>query len=353
MENLAIGIIGGGQLGRMLAMAASRLGFKVIVLDPMVDCPAAQLCSDHIVADYDDEAALEVLAQRTRIITYEFENVPVATAHFLEAKTTIFPPSRALEISQDRLTEKQFFARCSIPTVPYWQIDNKQDLHAALMESGGTGILKTRRLGYDGKGQHWFNSAVSEVDMSKAMEAINHAPAILEGFIDFACEISVLAARSQKGVVEYFDIPQNIHREGILRCSQVPASIDDIIADQARDYTQRLLEALDYVGVIAVEFFVTKDGGLIANEFAPRVHNSGHWSEAVCCVSQFDQHIRAITGLTLVRPQRHGDCVMENLIGEDVAKLPELLGQENVLIHLYGKHEVRAGRKMGHFTRIF
>jgi len=379
MENRSLGIIGGGQLGRMLAIAASRLGFKTIVLDPDAACPAAQLCSGQIVADYADERALDLLAQRTHIITYEFENVPVASAHFLAKRTTIFPPARALEISQDRLMEKQFFDQYAIPTPPYWCVDNEEDLHAALKASGGTGILKTRQLGYDGKGQVRFDGSLEQFPKSgnrfsdkncdennkkehstdtlaqvkNALITISHAPAILEAIIAFTCEISVIAARSQTGAVVFFDIPENIHQGGILRRSHLPASIDETTAEQARDYTRRLLEALDYVGVIALEFFVTKQGELIANEFAPRVHNSGHWSEAVCCVSQFDQHIRAIGGLPLVKPLRHSDCVMENLIGDDVDRLPELLAQDNILIHLYGKDMVREGRKMGHFTRIF
>jgi len=344
-----IGIIGGGQLGRMLAMAASRLGFKVIVLDPAADCPAAQLCSQQIVAAYDDRDALAALAEKTQIITYEFENVPVAAAQFLAERTKIFPPPRALEISQDRLAEKQFFAACSIKTAPYWPIHCEADLYAALQASGGTGILKTRRLGYDGKGQVRLDD---RAQVPAALASIHHAPAILEGFVDFVREISVLAVRSCAGKVEFFDIPENVHVNGILHRSFVPAAIDETTADLARDATCKLLEALDYVGVIALEFFVTEAGEVIANEFAPRVHNSGHWTEAACCVSQFDLHIRAITDLALVRPLRHSDCVMENLIGEDVARLPQLLQQENMLIHLYGKEQVREGRKMGHFTRL-
>jgi len=349
MRNKTIGIIGGGQLGRMLAMAASRLGFQVIVLDPQENCPAAQLCSHQIVAAYDDAKALACLAEAAHIITYEFENVPVTTAQFLEMRAKVFPPARALEISQDRLVEKQFFAACGIATAPYWSIDKAEDLYAALEESGGRGILKTRRLGYDGKGQVRLDSAEQ---VANALAAINHAPAILEGFVDFTQEISVLAARSTTGMVKFFDIPENVHIGGILRRSSVPAAIDAPIVDLAQDYALKLLEALDYVGVIALELFVDRAGRLVANEFAPRVHNSGHWTEAACCVSQFDLHIRAIADLPLIDPIRHSPCVMENLIGNDVEKLPQLLAQTNIMLHLYGKHEVREGRKMGHFTRL-
>jgi len=349
-----IGIIGGGQLGRMLAMAASRLGFKTIVLEPDMDCPAAQLASAQIIAAYDDGRALDELAERVDVVTYEFENVPVGAVRSLVNKVKLFPPPQALEISQDRLAEKEFFARCAIATAPYWRVDNEEDLRAAMAVNGSTGngatgILKTRRLGYDGKGQVRMNDAAAA---AQAIAAIGHAPAILEGFVDFAREISVLAVRSQQGDVVFFDIPENTHRDGILRQSSVPAAIDAQQAADAKAHTSRLMAELNYVGTLALEFFVTRDGKLIANEFAPRVHNSGHWTEAACCVSQFDLHIRAITGMPLVTPHRHSDCVMENLIGDDVERLPELLKQQNLLIHLYGKQEMRAGRKMGHFTRI-
>jgi len=354
MKVKTIGIIGGGQLGRMLALAASRLGFRVVVLDPQADCPAAQLCSSQIVADYDDETALGILAQQTDVVTYEFENVPVKAAEFLNKETRIFPPPQALAKAQDRLVEKQFFAGCAIATAPYWPVDNEDDLAAALSQCGGATILKTRQLGYDGKGQLRIDakSGITDAQIKNFMASLAYAPAILEGFVDFEREISLLAARSMAGTVVFFDIPENLHIDGILRRSTVPAAIDDAIIMQARFCMTRLMEALDYVGVMAVEFFVTKEGELIANEFAPRVHNSGHWTEAACCVSQFDLHIRAISGLPLVEPLRHSDCVMENLIGDEVGQLPDLLMQPNIFIHLYGKHDVRKGRKMGHFTRI-
>jgi len=349
MSIKTVGIIGGGQLGRMLAMAAGRLNFQTLVLDPQANCPAAQFCVAQIIAAYDDTKALERLARECDVITYEFENVPVKAAHFLETQTSIFPPSTALEISQDRLSEKQFFGQCAIPTAPYWQIDSEADLQATLNVNKGMSILKTRRLGYDGKGQ----VRIQGTDQAaSAMAAIHHAPAILEGFVDFVREISVIAARGQSGEIEFFDIPENIHREGILRQSTLPAAIDERLSKKAQEHTHHLLEKLNYVGVIALEFFVTPQGDLIANEFAPRVHNSGHWTETACCVSQFEQHIRAICALPLVKPVRHSDCVMENLIGDDMAQVPELLTQEKITLHLYGKDEVRAGRKMGHFTRL-
>jgi len=352
MKSKVIGIIGGGQLGRMLALAASRLGFQVIVLDPDENCPAAQLCTSQIVGPYDDEAALHRLAQQVDVVTYEFENVPVASAEALANQVKIFPPPRALEMAQDRLVEKQFFAQCAIETAPYWPVQHEDDLLHALKLSGGASILKTRRFGYDGKGQVRLDGRAGAAQIKQAMADIAHAPAILEGFVDFSCEISLIAARDQAGEMVCFDIPENVHRDGILRRSSVPAKIEEKLAYEARAAITRLMSALDYVGIMALEFFVTREGKLIANEFAPRVHNSGHWTEAACCLSQFDLHIRAITGLPLVKPSRHSDCVMENLIGDDMELLPDLLAEENVLIHLYGKREVRSGRKMGHFTRI-
>lgn len=346
-----IGIIGGGQLGRMLAMAAARLGFKTIILDPQSDCPAAQCANDVIIGSFDDEVALNRLGELCDIITYEFENVPVAAIDKLAQNHTIAPHPAALEIAQDRFLEKKYLNECAITTAPWRPVDDLSSLLAAIAACGGKGILKTRRFGYDGKGQVRISSE-DEKEAESALADIGNQPAIFEGFVDFSREISVLAARSQDGKVAFFDIPENRHSDGILRRSTIPAAISDDTANQARQYVETLLHALNYVGVIAVEFFVLADGSLIANEFAPRVHNSGHWTEAACVISQFEQHIRAIAGLPLGDPKRHSDCVMENLIGNDVERLPQLLSEPDVLIHLYGKSEVREGRKMGHFTRL-
>lgn len=345
-----IGIIGGGQLGRMLAMAAARLNFRTVILEPQVDCPAAQVANKQIVAAYDDEAALGQLAAASDIITYEFENVPVAAAERLAAKRPVFPPPKALEVAQDRLVEKRYINDCGIATARFHAVDSQADLEAALADFGGTGVLKTRRLGYDGKGQRVFRSAADSP--AGAFAALGGVPLILESFVPFEREISIIAARSTDGSVACFDPAENVHRNGILHTSTVPAAIGADTADAARKAAKSILDALGYVGVIGVEFFVLADGSLIANEMAPRVHNSGHWTEAACVVSQFEQHIRAVSGLPLGNPRRHSDCVMQNLIGDDLNDVPTWLAEDNVLVHLYGKTEARAGRKMGHVTRL-
>ncbi|WP_026620313.1 5-(carboxyamino)imidazole ribonucleotide synthase [Ensifer sp. WSM1721] len=345
-----IGIIGGGQLGRMLAMAAARLNFRTVILEPQPDCPAAQVANAQIVAAYDDPRALDELARVSDLITYEFENVPVAAAEKLGASRPVFPPPKALEVAQDRLAEKRFINDCGIATARFRAVDNQADLDRALADFDGVGVLKTRRLGYDGKGQRVFRSA--DDDPAGAFAALGQVPLILESFVPFAREISVIAARAADGSTACFDPAENEHRNGILHTSTVPASVSASTAEAARKAATAILEALGYVGVIGVEFFVLADGSVVANEIAPRVHNSGHWTEAACVVSQFEQHIRAITGLPLGDPARHSDCVMQNLIGSDIADVSSLLAERNVLVHLYGKAEARPGRKMGHFTRL-
>jgi 5-(carboxyamino)imidazole ribonucleotide synthase len=346
-----IGIIGGGQLGRMLAMAAARLGYRAVILEPEPDCPAAQVANRQIAAPYADPASLDELAGLADVVTYEFENVPVDAAERLAGRVPVFPPPRALDISQDRLTEKRFLNDCGISTARFHPVDNDGDIEAALEAFGGDGVLKTRRLGYDGKGQRVFRAAAPAV-LAGVYAAMGGVPLIMEEFVPFTREVSVIAARGQDGAMAAFDAAENVHRDGILRRSTVPAGAGAAIAAAARRAALMLLEALGYVGVIGVEFFVTADGRIIANEFAPRVHNSGHWTEAACATSQFEQHIRAVAGLPLGSPERHSNCVMENLIGDDVAKVDALLEEPGLLLHLYGKKDVRPGRKMGHFTRL-
>jgi 5-(carboxyamino)imidazole ribonucleotide synthase len=346
-----IGIIGGGQLGRMLAMAAARLGYRTAILEPQPDCPAAQVANRQIVAAYDDPAALDELARDAAVVTYEFENVPVAAAERLARSVPVFPPPRALEVSQDRLVEKRFLGEAGISTARFMPVDNEDELVAALAAFDGSGVLKTRRLGYDGKGQRLFRNASAD-EAKAAFAAMGGVPLILESFVPFEREISVVAARGRDGRLTAYDPAENVHREGILRSSTAPAAVSGATATEAREAAFAVLQALDYVGVIGVEFFVLADGGLIANEIAPRVHNSGHWTEAACAVSQFEQHIRAVAGLPLGDTSRHSDCVMENLIGDEVLRAPELLAESHLVLHLYGKAESRPGRKMGHFTRL-
>lgn len=343
-----IGIIGGGQLGRMLAMAAARLNFRTIILEPQADCPAAQVANSQIVAAYDDEEALQQLADTCDVITYEFENVPVKAAELLARTRPVCPPAKALEVSQDRVTEKQFLNGCGIETARFHAIDSQEQLEQALVDFSGQGVLKTRRLGYDGKGQRVFKSM--EDSPVGAYDALGGVPLILESFVPFEREMSIIAARSTDSTVACYDPAENIHRHGILHTSTVPASVSQEATEAARLAATAILTALGYVGVIGVEFFVLADGSLVCNEIAPRVHNSGHWTEAACAVSQFEQHIRAITGLPLSDGARHSDCVMQNLIGDDIDDVPAWLAKPDTLVHLYGKTEARAGRKMGHVT---
>jgi 5-(carboxyamino)imidazole ribonucleotide synthase len=348
--NSTIGIIGGGQLGRMLAIAAAKLGYRTVILEPQADCPAAQVANRQIVAAYDDPAALDELAKVSAVVTYEFENVPVGAAARLVANVPVYPPPRALEVAQDRVAEKSFLNGIGVGTADYRSVDNDAGLADGLAAFGRSGVLKTRRLGYDGKGQRVFRDHAGET--TGGFAEMGGVPLILESLVPFEREISVIAARGIDGEVVAFDPAENVHKAGILHSSTLPASVSPATAEAATDATFSILAALDYVGVIGVEFFVLPDGRLVANEIAPRVHNSGHWTEAACAVSQFDQHIRAVAGLPLGDTRRHSGCVMENLIGDDVFRAPALLAEPDLVLHLYGKAEARPGRKMGHFTRL-
>lgn len=346
-----IGILGGGQLGRMLAMAAARLGYKVIIFDPDANAPAAQVANEHVSAGYDDSAALEKFARRCDVVTYEFENVPVAAAQTIAAVVPVFPKPNALEAAQDRVIEKSFLNSIGVETAPFRIVETLPDLTAALATFGGSGVLKTRRFGYDGKGQAVLKNA-SAAEAAKAFGELGGAGLILEGFVPFEAEISVIAARGLDGRIECYDPARNVHRNGILASSSVPSGFPAAVEQAAKDAAAAILEALDYIGTIGVEFFVLGGGKLLVNEIAPRVHNSGHWTEAGCVISQFEQHVRAVSGLPLGDPARHSDCVMENLIGFDVEKAVALAAEAGVYLHLYGKAEPRTGRKMGHFTRV-
>lgn len=346
----AIGIVGGGQLGRMLAMAAARLGFRTIILEPQEECPAEQVASSHITAAYDDAEALDMLAALCSIVTYEFENVPIEAARTLAQKKPVYPPPRALEVAQDRLTEKSFLRECGIATARFAAIDSQQQLEQALNDFDNCGVLKTRRLGYDGKGQRRF---VGPQDSpSGAFAQLGHVPLILESLVPFVREISIIAARTTDGTVVSYDPAENEHRDGILRRSTVPSAASPAAIEAAGHAAVQITEQLDYVGVIGIEFFEMDDGTLLVNELAPRVHNSGHWTEAACITSQFEQHIRAIAGLPLGSVDRHFDCTMDNLIGDEVETVQSLLGKPDTVVHLYGKTDIRPGRKMGHVTRV-
>ena len=338
-----IGILGGGQLGRMLSVAAARLGYRTHIFEPGADAPAADVAHCVTTASYDDLAALRAFAAKVDVITYEFENVPTAALDALEALRPIRPNRRALAISQDRLLEKAFLTGLGLTCAPYAAVQDLHDLDTAIAQIGTPAILKTTRLGYDGKGQMRIKT-IAEAPAAHA--AMQGAPSVLEGFIDFSHEVSVIAARGLDGSVACYDPGENVHKDGILHARLSPSQRSDAILLAAR-----ILNALDYVGVIGVELFVTPQG-LIVNEIAPRVHNSGHWTQNGCAVDQFEQHIRAVAGLPLGDGARHADVVMENLIGDDIARLPAFLRERDCAVHLYGKAAARPGRKMGHVNRI-
>lgn len=345
-----IGILGGGQLGRMLAVAAARLGYVTHVYEPGEDPPAAHVATRVTRAGWDDEAALAAFGTDADVITYEFENIPAAALDLLEGLAPIRPGRTALVTSADRLDEKTFLRRLGLATAPFANVDDSAALEAGLARLGTPAILKTRRLGYDGKGQVRIDSLDAA---GAAFEQLAGAPAILEGFVAFEREISVIGARGLDGVVACFDPGENLHDEGILRRTTVPAAIRSSRRTDAVLATGRILSALDYVGVMGVEFFDTPSG-LVVNEIAPRVHNSGHWTQQGCTVDQFEQHIRAIAGLPLSDARRFADVEMTNLIGEEAApeRLDTILRDPFAALHLYGKAEARPGRKMGHVNRI-
>ncbi|MBL4864454.1 MAG: 5-(carboxyamino)imidazole ribonucleotide synthase [Rhodobiaceae bacterium] len=348
-----IGILGGGQLGRMLALAAAELGLRVHIYTPEETSPASEVADAATCAAYDDASALENFATTVDVITYEFENVPGETARILNEHAPVRPSPKALAVSQDRLDEKQFLASLGVAVAPFARVDTVVDLTSALEALGSPAVLKTRRFGYDGKGQVKINH---RDEAATAIEAIAGAPAILEAFIPFEKEVSVIVARSQDGTVAAYDVGENVHTNHILHTTTVPADMDADVAKGALEIAEKIAHGLDYVGVMGVEFFVlpaTTDGPrLCVNEFAPRVHNSGHWTSDACVVGQFEQHIRAICNWPLGNPQRHSNAVMTNLIGQEALDWQTHAAQSGRALHLYGKHEARPGRKMGHVTDL-
>ncbi|MEO1638567.1 MAG: 5-(carboxyamino)imidazole ribonucleotide synthase [Pseudomonadota bacterium] len=342
-----IGILGGGQLGRMLSVAAARLGLKTHIFEPGAGAPAGDVAHQVTTASYDDTAALTAFGGFVDVITYEFENIPTSALDLLETLAPIHPGRQALATSQDRLTEKMFLQELGLQTAPFADVTDRTSLDVAIAQIGVPGILKTRRMGYDGKGQARITA---QADADAAFAAMAGAPAILEGFVDFSHEVSVIGARGPDGAVACYDPGENVHEDGILRTTTVPARLTPAQRTDAVLIAAKILNALDYVGVMGVELFVTPQG-LIVNEIAPRVHNSGHWTQNGCTICQFEQHIRAIAGWPLGDGSRHADVVMENLIGVDMDKVPQI-AKTDAAIHLYGKAEVKPGRKMGHVNRI-
>ena len=347
-----IGILGGGQLGRMLAMAAARLGLRCQVFSPDPESPAFDVVLNATCAEYADVEALELFASDVDVITYEFENVPASAAMVLSARRPVLPDRRILETTQDRLAEKDFVTKLGIGTADYADVSNTATLREATARIGLPAVIKTRRFGYDGKGQAIIRKGD---DLGRVWNELGTKSAILESFVPFEREISVIAARSADGTVECFDVTENEHRDHILKVSRAPAAIPETLAEEARAIAGKIATALDYVGVLAVEMFVLANGAgsrVLVNEIAPRVHNSGHWTLDGASVSQFEQHIRAIAGWPLGKPVRHGAVTMTNLIGDEINDYEQWLTVPGATVHLYGKGAPRPGRKMGHVTEV-
>lgn len=343
-----VGILGGGQLGRMLAEAATGLGLKTHIYSDEENAPAFQISDRATYGQYTDADALEAFAKNCAAVTFEFENVPKAAAELLSVRVPIAPSPRALEIAQDRFLEKSFIANLGIATAAFFDVQSEAEARAAFRAIGAPAVLKTRRLGYDGKGQEKVRS---EEEAAEAFKKFGSVSSILEDFVDFSFEASVIAARGRDGAFAAYDPPKNEHENHILRRSIVPSPLQNGKTGEAVAIARSIADALGYVGVLGVELFVGADGKLTVNEIAPRVHNSGHWTIEACKTSQFEQHLRAVAGWPLGDPTRHSDAVMENIIGAEVE--PWMTADAHTPgLHLYGKGAPRPGRKMGHITRI-
>ncbi len=349
--NATIGIVGGGQLGRMSAMAAARLGYRCHVLTPEDDSPAAQVAAGVTLSDYEDPAALRAFAAEVDVITFEFENVSAEGLDLLASLKPVRPSPATLRVSQDRIVEKSFLNRAGVATAPWEAVRSLPELEAAVARIGLPAVLKTTRLGYDGKGQVILRTPD---DLKRGFGVLYPKPLIVEGFVDFAAEISVICARGADGAVSAFDAVENRHRDHILDVTLAPARIGPAVEAAAQRIARRVADALDLVGLLAVEMFVGRDGTVLANEIAPRPHNSGHWTIDACPASQFELHVRAIAGLPLPPAVRHSDAVMKNLVGpEETARWPAILAAPGLIPHLYGKARAHKGRKMGHATHLF
>ncbi len=360
-----IGIMGGGQLGRMTALAAAPLGYRCHIFTPETDSPAEQVSAAATIADYSDVEALENFADDVDVVTFEFENVPFESVQVLAERVPVRPGWDCLRISQDRLVEKDFINRLGIATTPYRAVRNQADLYTALVEFGHPSVLKTTRLGYDGKGQVLINA---ESDVEAAWDIISAAggggapPAILEAFVDLVMEISVIVARGADGSWTAFPPVDNRHKNHILDITRAPADIPENLSVKAVRAALAIADEMDLIGLLAVEMFIARGGNeggvgptseLMINEIAPRPHNSGHWTMDACVTSQFEQFVRAVAGLPFGSAERHHDAVMKNLIGDDVNDWLDFAGEQGAALHLYGKTDVRPGRKMGHVNRLY
>ena len=343
-----LGILGGGQLGRMSAQAAQKLGIKTVIYTPDEGSPASQVADETIVAAYDDKSALEAFASKVDVISYEFENIPIETVRFLQKLKAVYPDDKLLEIAQDRIKEKRYLNDTEIETAQWNTALNVSDIENCFKDwVSDEIILKTTRFGYDGKGQVRVSI---DTPLQDVLDRFNGAPLIAEEIINFACEVSVIIARDQFGDIQTYGPVLNEHKNHILDKTTAPAPVDRNLAQKALEMTTKLAENVNLIGVLALEMFVTKDGRILANEIAPRTHNSGHWTIDACAVSQFENHVRAVCGLPVLPPAQHSPAMMINLIGEDVNDLSAYESQENARIHLYGKDTVKPGRKMGHVT---
>ncbi|PKY11981.1 5-(carboxyamino)imidazole ribonucleotide synthase [Acidithiobacillus marinus] len=353
LPGATLGILGGGQLGQMFVLAARRMGYPVWVLDPDPDCPAAEVANQHLCAAYDDINALQSLADHCAAVTVEFENISAAAMHYLETRIPVRPGSAALAIAQDRAREKSFFRDLGLDTAPFVLLRPGDDLEEAAQDLIFPAIMKTTRFGYDGKGQQPV-PAISE--LVTVWNRLHTQEAILESRIQLLQEFSIILARSVDGMMVFYPAAENIHHHGVLDLSIVPARVSVVLQTQARHYAARIAEALEYVGVLAVEFFVSAEGRLLVNEMAPRPHNSGHYSIDACVGSQFDQQVRALCGLPLADTRLISPVVMMNLLGDlweaGEPDWQKLLQHPQIKLHLYGKKMARPGRKMGHVNAL-
>ena len=353
LPGATLGMLGGGQLGRMFVHAATAMGYRVIVLDPNTSSPAGEIAHLHLQAKYDDAHSLKALAQECAVITTEFENVPAEVFEHLEKTCRVSPNARALELAQDRVKEKQFAQSLNISPTPFHAVSSEQDIEQAFKLLDAPLILKTTRLGYDGKGQ----AVVSSVEECNAKwNELNNVDCVLEKKINLASEISVMLARSFSKKLSFFPVAENVHKDGILFTSTVPAKVNSNLQELAKSFTQRIAEELEYCGVLAVEYFVDAGGELYFNEMAPRTHNSGHYSMDACYTSQFEQQVRAICDLPFGNTETHSAVTMVNILGDlwenNKQEQPDWsrILSDNIKLHLYGKQQARPGRKMGHFN---
>lgn len=345
-----MGILGGGQLGRMSALAAAKLGIRTHIFCPEENCPASQVTDLFTCAAYEDESALKAFADSVDVISYEFENIPLKTIEFLQKHKPVYPDAKLLQVSQNRLKEKEFLNKIGIRTAPWAAAHSAQDIDSVMdLWRAENCIIKTARFGYDGKGQIKHNVKSDSLD---SWLKLSTNEAVIESIVGFAYEASIIVSRDVFGNVHAFPVTVNEHRNHILSKSIVPNDVPQTLASEAVAMAEKIAHEVGLVGVLALELFVTKDGELIANEIAPRTHNSGHWTMDGCNVSQFDQHVRAVCGLPILKPVQHSAVTMINLIGDDVNDLPRYYAMDEARVHLYGKEEARPGRKMGHVNLV-